>query len=88
MDRRLGEPQGQSGRLGEEKNSYSHRNSNSDPLVAQPVARGYTDCAIPARGVENKEFKQLAEKKQATENAQQDAELFSNMAVTYSRKTI
>jgi hypothetical protein len=25
-----------------------HRDSNSDPMVVQPVARRYTNCAIPA----------------------------------------
>jgi hypothetical protein len=45
---RLGGPQDRSGPCGEVKNLTSYRNSNSDPLVAQPVASRYTDRAIPA----------------------------------------
>jgi hypothetical protein len=33
---------------GRQSRSWSHRNSNSDPSVVQPVASHYTDCAIPA----------------------------------------
>jgi hypothetical protein len=46
--RRLGGPQSQSGRHGEVKILASHRDLNSDPLVVQPIASRYTDCAIPA----------------------------------------
>jgi hypothetical protein len=42
MDRRLSGPQRRSGLHGKVKNSYS------DPLVVQPVASRYGDCAIPA----------------------------------------
>jgi hypothetical protein len=30
------------------EDSYHHRGLKSDPLVVQPVASRYTDCAIPA----------------------------------------
>jgi hypothetical protein len=40
LDRRLGGPQSQSGRLGEE-NSRPFRDSNSEPSVVQPVASRY-----------------------------------------------
>jgi hypothetical protein len=30
------------------KNLLPYRDSNSEPLVAQPVASPYTNCAIPA----------------------------------------
>jgi hypothetical protein len=30
------------------ENSYCHQDSNSDPLVVQPLARCYTDYNIPA----------------------------------------
>jgi hypothetical protein len=46
LDRRLSEPQSRPGRRGE--NSWLYRNSKYDPLVVEPVARRYTDCAIPA----------------------------------------
>jgi hypothetical protein len=47
LDRRLGGPQRQCGRRGEEKNSWNYRDSNSDPSVVQPITRRYTDYAIP-----------------------------------------
>jgi hypothetical protein len=40
LDRRLGEPQNRSGRNGEEKILYL--DSNSDPLVIQPIVSRYT----------------------------------------------
>jgi hypothetical protein len=46
LDRRLGGPQSQSGRHGE--NAWPYRDSNSDPSFIQPVASRYTDWAIPA----------------------------------------
>jgi hypothetical protein len=46
MDRRLSESQSRYGRHGE--NSWPYRDSNSDPLVVQPVASSYTEYAIPA----------------------------------------
>jgi hypothetical protein len=42
--RRMDGPQSRSGRCGE--NSWSYRDSNSDPSVVQPVASRYTDSAI------------------------------------------
>jgi hypothetical protein len=47
LDKRLGGPQSQFGRYGEEK-ILSYRDSNSDPSVVQLVASRYTDCATPA----------------------------------------
>jgi hypothetical protein len=44
----LGEPQSQSGRLGEEKILGRYRDSNSDPSVVQLIASRYTNYAIPA----------------------------------------
>jgi hypothetical protein len=44
---RFGGPQRQSGRRGEEKNSWPYQDSNSDPSVVQPVSSSYTDYAIP-----------------------------------------
>jgi hypothetical protein len=46
LDRRLGGPQSQCGRRGE--NSWPYLDSNSDPSVVQPVASRYTDLVIPA----------------------------------------
>jgi hypothetical protein len=43
LDKKLGGPQSQSGRRGE--NSCPHRDSNSDPVVVQPVASRYTNYA-------------------------------------------
>jgi hypothetical protein len=48
LDRRLAEPQSRSGRRGEEKILDPTPDSNSDPLVVQPVTSRYTDCAILA----------------------------------------
>jgi hypothetical protein len=45
LGRRLGGPQRRSERRGE--NSWPYRDLNCDPLVVQPVARRYTDWAIP-----------------------------------------
>jgi hypothetical protein len=41
MDKRLGGPQSRSGQHGEVKILAPHRDSNSDPLVVQPVASRY-----------------------------------------------
>jgi hypothetical protein len=48
LDRRLGGPQGQSGRRREDKLLDPHRYSNSDQSVVQSVDNRYTDWAIPA----------------------------------------
>jgi hypothetical protein len=40
-DRRLGGFENRPGRRGEEENFWPYRDSNSDPLVAQPVASRY-----------------------------------------------
>jgi hypothetical protein len=52
LDRRLGRPQSQSGRLGEDKILAPPRDSNSDPSDVQPVASRYIDCAILATSQE------------------------------------
>jgi hypothetical protein len=49
LDRRLGGPHSRFGRHKEEKYSSAYRDSNSDPLVVQPVVSRYTDYGIPAR---------------------------------------
>jgi hypothetical protein len=46
LDRRLGGPQSQSGRRGEEKNLDPTGARNSDHSVVQPAASRYTDWAI------------------------------------------
>jgi hypothetical protein len=48
LDRRLGGPQSRSERHEEVNILALIGDSKSDPLVAQPVASRYTDCAIPA----------------------------------------
>jgi hypothetical protein len=45
LDRRAPEPVWTTLRR---ENSWPYRDSNCDPLVVQPVASRYTDCAIPA----------------------------------------
>jgi hypothetical protein len=48
----------------EEKRKFlPHRNSNSDPSVAQPVASRYTDCAIPAPRDLRKRIKYIPKRK-------------------------
>jgi hypothetical protein len=60
LDRRLGGPQKQSGRYEERKILDPYLDSNSTLLVVQPVASGYTVCAIPAPNVlSGAEIKQL-----------------------------
>jgi hypothetical protein len=46
LDRRLGGPQNQSGRCGEEENLALLGLDN--PSAVQPIASRYTDCTIPA----------------------------------------
>jgi hypothetical protein len=50
LDRRLGGPQEPVWTTWRSENSYTHRDSNLDLLVVQPVASRYTDCVIPALG--------------------------------------
>jgi hypothetical protein len=47
LDRSLGEPQSQSGPLGEEKILTPIGTRTPTPSVVQPVASRYTNCAIP-----------------------------------------
>jgi hypothetical protein len=47
LDRRLGGPQGESGRFGEEKSLALTGNRT---LAVQPFARRYTGCRIPLVG--------------------------------------
>jgi hypothetical protein len=53
FDKGLGGPQNRSGRSGEMEIFWSHRDSNTDTLVFQPVASRYTDCATAALKVGN-----------------------------------
>jgi hypothetical protein len=56
FDVRLGGTKSLSGRGGEEKNFQKRRESNPRNWIVQPVAQGYTDCAITAlnnNGVDN-----------------------------------
>jgi hypothetical protein len=59
LDRRLGGPQSQSGRLGEEKILDPSGTRNSDPSVVQSVASRYTDYPIPAHKTLQYIFKNL-----------------------------
>jgi hypothetical protein len=46
LDRRLGGPQSQSGRLGEENIIEPYRDSNSEPSVVQPIASRYSGSTV------------------------------------------
>jgi hypothetical protein len=48
FDRRLSGPQCRSWTLWRRENSWSYRDSNTDPSVVRPVASRHTDCAIAA----------------------------------------